>query len=891
MIGGDSGIHGCCEIDVCVETEASMNTGDPGTERQVCSDSAELTDKTCFKHLSFLHWNVNGLLTKLKDRELIQYISSFHFVCLVETFVDYLEPSVFSSHTVFCKPAVKFTKQGRKSGGVLCLIKNELVPYVREIKCDRGHFLCFLLDKRLFGFNRDVVYMCAYVPPENSPYYTAFDVDDGISLLEESLADEMLSLDDVYILLCGDLNSRTANEFPISQSGNDVFTRPVEETPTRCSEDTVLNSFGKKLLNMCTTFGVNILNGVCNGDLQGRYTFISNSGNSVNDYFMVSEDLFSLIQHDCRLCVIERIESDHMPLELHTNVEEMIGHRAEVDKNECTDKFVWKADYAQQFIESMHSDITKEQLSLALSLIDVDINEALKSFNDCLKQNAECMKRKIYVNRPKKMDEWYDEECRAARKNVRKLLRKFRKSLDRLVCKDYCCARREYKKLLQQKKKKFNENVLNKLMQSVSDQQAFWQNMRKISKTKYQPYNSISEQDWFNHFQKVLEQDNQDQDSDDDFENCVSDVYYDRPITREEVLLAIQRLKNGKASGPDSIIGEFFKHAGHLAVDFLVKFFNVLFERGIYPDSWTESIIIPLFKNGNQNDPDNYRGISLCDISSKLYSSIINNRLQEWIEQNSLTGECQAGFKKDYSTVDHMFTLIAMIQKQFALNRKLYVAFIDFEKAFDSISRKLLWPILLKNGIKGRLYKCVRSMYENVKARIRCGAKFTDYIKCTRGVKQGDVCSPVLFSLFINDLALDIINNGRHGVSLSSDFVQLVILLFADDMILISETVIGLQTQLNSLFSAASRLQLKVNMNKSNIVVFRKGGYLGARERWIYDGCMMRVVNSYKYLGICFSTRLSFYHACQDLVSRAKRALLCTMSDIELTAILLMFFF
>ena len=55
-----------------------------------------------------------------------------------------------------------------------------------------GTFLVFLLDKRLFGFNRDVVYMCAYVPPENSPYYTAFYIDDGISLLEESLADVKL---------------------------------------------------------------------------------------------------------------------------------------------------------------------------------------------------------------------------------------------------------------------------------------------------------------------------------------------------------------------------------------------------------------------------------------------------------------------------------------------------------------------------------------------------------------------------------------------------------------------------------------------------------------------------------------------------------------------------
>ena len=85
--------------------------------------------------------------------------------------------------------------------------------------------------------------MCAYLPPENSSYYSAFDIDDGISLLEESLADVMLSLDDVYLLLCGDLNSRTANEFLISQSENDVFARAVQETPVRCSEDSVLNSY------------------------------------------------------------------------------------------------------------------------------------------------------------------------------------------------------------------------------------------------------------------------------------------------------------------------------------------------------------------------------------------------------------------------------------------------------------------------------------------------------------------------------------------------------------------------------------------------------------------------------------------------------------------------
>eukprot|EP00745_Piridium_sociabile_P040774 TRINITY_DN79113_c0_g1_i3.p1 TRINITY_DN79113_c0_g1~~TRINITY_DN79113_c0_g1_i3.p1 ORF type:complete len:147 (-),score=2.11 TRINITY_DN79113_c0_g1_i3:18-458(-) len=143
------------------------------------------------------------------------------------------------------------------------------------------------------------------------------------------------------------------------------------------------------------------------------------------------------------------------------------------------------------------------------------------------------------------------------------------------------------------------------------------------------------------------------------------------------------------------------KNSGDLVVDFFLRLFNTIFDKGTFPNNWTESIMLPLLKKGDVNNPNNYRGISLSDVSSKLFGSIINSRLQEWIEENNTTGEHQAGFKKGYSTVDHMFTLLAIVQKQFSYNRKLYVAFIDFEKAFDSINRNLLWPISIKNGING----------------------------------------------------------------------------------------------------------------------------------------------------------------------------------------------
>ena len=192
-----------------------------------------------------------------------------------------------------------------------------------------------------------------------------------------------------------------------------------------------------------------------------------------------------------------------------------------------------------------------------------------------------------------------------------------------------------------------------------------------------------------------------------------------------------------------------------------------------------------------------------------MYGTIINKRLCAWVEENNLTGECQAGFKKGYSTVDQIFTLFACIQKQFSktTNRKLYVAFIDFQKCFDTINRNLLWPVLLKNGIRGKLFRCIKSMYLNVKARVRCGTSLTESIICSLGVKQGDICSPILFCLFINELALAVIRNGRHGVTL--DAFELFILLLADDVVLLSETIIGLQTQLNSLHIAVFKSKFR----------------------------------------------------------------------------------
>ena len=113
-------------------------------------------------------------------------------------------------------------------------------------------------------------------------------------------------------------------------------------------------------------------------------------------------------------------------------------------------------------------------------------------------------------------------------------------------------------------------------------------------------------------------------------------------------------------------------------------------------------------------------------------------------------------------------------------------------------------------------------------------------------------------------------NNGKHGVQLHPDVIELFIMLFADDVVLLSYTPVGLQHQLNLLARNAESLDLTVNLEKSNIVVFRNGGYLAKCQKWYYKDYVVKVVNAYKYLGVWFRTRLSFSHSLESQKAKAK---------------------
>ena len=217
-------------------------------------------------------------------------------------------------------------------------------------------------------------------------------------------------------------------------------------------------------------------------------------------------------------------------------------------------------------------------------------------------------------------------------------------------------------------------------------------------------------------------------------------------ISENEIYNCIKELKNGKACGDDLIINEYIKCTCNILMPLYVKIFNIVFNSGNVPESWLVGNIIPFYKNkDDQKDPQNYRPITILSCMGKLFTSILNCRLCKFLDSYLLLKENQFGFRKGYSTTDSIFVLQILFELLKKKKKKLYCAFIDFAKAFDTVWRSGLWSKLIGYSVNGKMYNVIVNMYSNIKSRISYESEFSEYFPCNIGVRQGEDLSPILF--------------------------------------------------------------------------------------------------------------------------------------------------
>ena len=164
-------------------------------------------------------------------------------------------------------------------------------------------------------------------------------------------------------------------------------------------------------------------------------------------------------------------------------------------------------------------------------------------------------------------------------------------------------------------------------------------------------------------------------------------------------------------------------------------------------------------------------------------------------------------------------------------------------------------------------------MYTTVLPAVRNSDETSNYFPCPIiGLKQSCLLSPKLFTIFVAEVSKFINAHAKHGVQFTPGLKTIHHLFFADDAILVSDTISGLQNKLNLIKMLSERLALEVNLDKTQIDLFRKGGHLSKYEHWHYGTNNLNVVNSYKYLGIDFSTKLSFVNWTTSFIMKAKKS-------------------
>src|SRR5713101_1227784 len=222
-------------------------------------------------------------------------------------------------------------------------------------------------------------------------------------------------------------------------------------------------------------------------------------------------------------------------------------------------------------------------------------------------------------------------------------------------------------------------------------------------------------------------------------ENNLFDIiseYEEEPcILQNEVANAIRRMKTCKAPGIDDIPAELIKASGETGVKIFHKLCNKIWKKKEWPTDWTKSVFLPIPKKGDTRECSNNRTVALICHASKIILYIMIDRIQNHLDQE--ISKVQAGFTKGRGTRDQIANMTWIIEKFRELNRPLFLTFIDYSKAFDTVQHERLWYILGKMEFPAHITDLMRSLYANQTASVRTNCGNSDWFGIGQGVRQG----------------------------------------------------------------------------------------------------------------------------------------------------------
>jgi hypothetical protein len=395
--------------------------------------------------------------------------------------------------------------------------------------------------------------------------------------------------------------------------------------------------------------------------------------------------------------------------------------------------------------------------------------------------------------------------------------------------KEYAEANRTVKKNIRADKRNFVDMLAKEAEEAAykGNMRELFATIKKLSGKFTKPERPVKDKDgnnipneeqqrsrWKEHFEELLNR--PEPRNPPDIQAADIDLLIDcNTPTKAEIYMAIKQLRNGKAPGPDGIPAEALKIDLETSVEMLYPLFMKIWEEEQVPSEWKEGYLIKIPKKGDLSSCSNYRGITLLSIPSKVFNRVLLNRIKNAVDP--MLRDQQAGFRTNRSCTDQIATLRIILEQSLEWNSPLYVNFVDYEKAFDSLDRQTLWRLLRHYGVPQKIVDIIRNSYEGMTCRVVHGQQVTDAFQVKTGVRQGCLLSPFLFLLAIDWVMKTSTHQRRNGIQWTL-WDQLDDLDFADDLALLSHTQQQMQEKTSDVATTSACIGLSIHKGKSKVL-------------------------------------------------------------------------
>lgn len=792
-------------------------------------------------------WNIGGMWDKLGDEEWGEYVRTFDILALQETWIRHKidVPTIEGVSLIGFRAAVKRVgiNRGRNSGGVCVFVKEEMKDNLRIKKESKEiqNLIAVVLKKEKVSVNT------IYNQPKELPYADIYFFD--------KLEQELLESQEKAAIVAGDFNARIGRlqegvRTRRDSNESDIETEEWVDLKDRRTVDNEINEYGRKMMDMCGSINWRVLSGRAEGSAGEVYSY-QGRGQSTIDWVIGNSEANKLMK---RINLGMRVESDHAPLEIELNgsAQKQQIKRKRKKKEARRKKFEWREEKEEEVKEGLteNADMLAGLINWAKFDKEADVDAMAGYIELIMKKVFRCMERVIKWK--KKSDKLVKTKNAVAR-----ALRKARKTGTGESYDEFREAKknwREEKRKTREESREKEEAEIEEILRT-NDWSVIWKKVKLATgDRRSKGEDLIGSKEWERHFDTVFNiTGNTKMEWKVERQINVEIEELDRQITVDEVDKALRGMKAKSAPGIDKIPTVFFKKVPEFFSGMLADVFNVCYEQGRFPKRWSEAIIQPIFKNrGSRGDPNNYRGIALLPCIGKVFTKVLKNRLNKWVEERNVLSEFQAGFRRGFTTIDQGFILQTILEKRLRRKMRTIGIFVDLKKAYDSVDRDAMWCKLREIGISCKMLELLRDKYKWSQFAIRgAHGELSDFVPSTGGLIQGDQMSALLFIIFINDLAERLSRAaGMDAITLDGRKI-IPCLIYADDLVILSSSNGGMRRMIKELEAYCEEWKLVISVEKTKVVEFsaRRKEWPGG---WEVNGEKLECVKSFKYLGIIF---------------------------------------